>query len=597
MNNSEYWVKRAEELEKAQILNESIYIEELKREYEKALNNIKKESRNWLARFSVNNQISMQEAKKCLNIQELKELKWDVNEYIKYGQENGIDLIWKKELENASAKIHISRLEALQIQIENEIEKLTYNENIYTENFIINTYKDSYYKLAYELQKGHNIGFQITALDIDVIKKVISKPWTTDNYTFSDRIWKNKTVLINTLKTELTQSIIRGKAPDEIIEKISKTMGVSKNRAGTLVMTESAFFSSIARKKCYNDLWVNEYDIVATLDSHTSDICRELDGKVFKMSEYKEGVTAPPFHIRCRSTTAPHFNDEFEFGERAARNNDGKIYYIPSNITYDEWYNKYVKKEVLTKNNLKNKSKDVKIKDIPNNANDFYKYILNTSNKEDFSTNKSDENGYITGQRLNSMLGYDSLPKKVSLEEFKRLSEESKFGTLYRGIAAETAEECQSYIDNFKNGKFYAGGQGGHIYGKGTYTGFGALGKQTASNYANANEHGQILEMILDKNARTITYYDLYKEVNKEVDEFIKNNYQKYNIDNYMKLITNLNKIEKEDEFMTYYVLNVMHDVGYNASIKRYDAIIADNELAKQKYIVVLNRSKVIIHE
>lgn len=77
----------------------------------------------------------------------------------------------------------------------------------------------------------------------------------------------------------------------------------------------------------------------------------------------------------------------------------------------------------------------------------------------------------------------------------------------------------------------------------------------------------------------------------------IKNNYKKYNIDNYMKLITNLNKIEKEDEFMTKYVLNVMHDVGYNASIRGYDAIIADNELAKQKYIVILNRGKVIVHE
>ena len=91
--------------------------------------------------------------------------------------------------------------------------------------------------------------------------------------------------------------------------------------------------------------------------------------------------------------------------------------------------------------------------------------------------------------------------------------------------------------------------------------------------------------------------YDLFKEVNKEVDEFIKNHYQKYNIDSYMQLMINLNKIQKEDEFMTYYVLNIIHDVGYNASIKGYDAIIADNELAKQKYVVILNRSKVIIHE
>ena len=137
MNNKDYWSKRLEELERMQILNESKYLETLKEEYEKALYNIKKETKNWLARFSVNNQISLRDSKKWLNTNELKELKWDVEEYIKYGQENGIDLIWRKELENASAKVHISRLEALQIQIQNEIEKLSHNEQQETQNFII----------------------------------------------------------------------------------------------------------------------------------------------------------------------------------------------------------------------------------------------------------------------------------------------------------------------------------------------------------------------------------------------------------------------------------------------------------------------------
>lgn len=342
MKNSEYWSKRLEELEKAQALNETRYIETLKEEYEKALSKITKETNGWLVRFAINNQISLKDSKKWLNTNELKELKWDVDEYIKFGQENGIDLIWKKELENASSKIHISRLEALQMRIRQEIEKLSYEEQHSTEDFIINTYKDTYYKLAYELQKGHNVAFQVSALDTETIKKVISKPWTIDNQTFSDRIWKNKRSLINILQTELTQSIIRGKAPDEVIEKIAKQFRVSKNKAGTLVMTESAFFASSARKKCFNDLDVEKYEVVATLDSHTSNICKNLDRKVFDMKDYKEGVTAPPFHVRCRSTTAPYFDDEFEFGERAARNANGKTYYVSNTIKYNEWYEKYI---------------------------------------------------------------------------------------------------------------------------------------------------------------------------------------------------------------------------------------------------------------
>lgn len=353
MNNSEYWRKRVEELEKAQILNEAKYVVLLKEEYEKALSSIKKETGSWLARFSINNQISLKESKKWLNANELKELQWDVNEYIKYGQENGIDLIWKKELENASAKVHISRLEALQLQIQNEIEKLSFKEQKSTQEFILDTYADTYYKMAYEIQKGNNVAFHVAALDTDTLKKIISKPWTTDNLTFSDRIWKNKKSLIDTLQKDLTQSIIKGEGPDKVIEKISKDFNVSKNRASTLVMSESAFFGSSARKKCFKDLWVQKYENVATLDSHTSEICREIDGTVFDMSDYEEGTTAPPFHVKCRTTTAPHFEDEFEFGERAARNTDGKTYYIPSNIKYEEWEKRFVNtKEIVEDNKL-----------------------------------------------------------------------------------------------------------------------------------------------------------------------------------------------------------------------------------------------------
>ena len=83
-------------------------------------------------------------------------------------------------------------------------------------------------------------------------------------------------------------------------------------------MTEEAFFSSAAQKDCFTELDVEQFEIVATLDSHTSDICRGMDGKHFPMSEWKVGVTAPPFHVHCRSTTVPYFDDEFDaVGERA----------------------------------------------------------------------------------------------------------------------------------------------------------------------------------------------------------------------------------------------------------------------------------------
>lgn len=101
-------------------------------------------------------------------------------------------------------------------------------------------------------------------------------------------------------------------------------------------MTESAFFSSEAQKDCFKELDVKEYEIVATLDSHTSKICRMMDGRHFPMSEFKAGVTAPPFHVWCRSYICPYFDDEFYGGKRAAWGEDGKTYYVDSKMTYLE---------------------------------------------------------------------------------------------------------------------------------------------------------------------------------------------------------------------------------------------------------------------
>ena len=106
-------------------------------------------------------------------------------------------------------------------------------------------------------------------------------------------------------------------------------------------MTEQAYFYSVAQKEAYQDLDVEEFEVVATLDSHTSKICQEMDGQHFPMTEYQAGVTAPPFHVWCRNVTVPYFEDNFG-GKRAARGADGKTYYVPDDMTYQEWENEYV---------------------------------------------------------------------------------------------------------------------------------------------------------------------------------------------------------------------------------------------------------------
>ncbi len=356
-NNEEYWKQRFIELEKSQNKESEKYIKILREEYNKSLAKIEKDITNWYTRLAENNGISYTNAKKLLDKKELKEFKWTVEEYIEKGRENAINQKWIKELENASARVHIDELNSIKIQIQNELEYLYDKENKGVENLLKQQYEDTYYKSIYEIQKGLNQFEKIQKIDTEKIKKIISKPWTTDNQTFSDRIWKHKEQLLNTLQKELTQATIRGDDIHKITKKLEKEFEISKGKAGRLVMTESAFFSSAGQKECFNSLNVKQYEIVATLDTHTSEICQKLDGKVFDMKDYEVGITAPPFHCWCRSVTAPYFDDEFTEGEqRIYRDEEGKSGYVDSNMKYKEWKEKYTNQEPNYKTN-KNQQK------------------------------------------------------------------------------------------------------------------------------------------------------------------------------------------------------------------------------------------------
>ncbi len=343
MDNADYWKIRFGQLEAAQNQKGADAYAEIEKIYKQAQKEIEGKINTWYQRFAANNGISMAEARKMLSGADLKEFKWDVKDYIKYGQDNALMGNWTKELENASAKFHISRLEALKMHTQHSLEVMYEKQLGIVSGTMADILESGYYHTAYELQKGFGIGWDIAGLDQAHIEKLLSKPWAADGKNFSERIWDNKQKLISEIHNELTRNVMLGQDPQKAIDAIANKMNTSKHNAGRLVMTEEAYFSSAAQKDCFNDLDVEEYEIVATLDSHTSEICRNLDGKVFPMKDFEPGVTAPPFHVWCRSTTVPHFDENFgQVGERVARDEDGNTYYIPDDMNYQEWKETFV---------------------------------------------------------------------------------------------------------------------------------------------------------------------------------------------------------------------------------------------------------------
>lgn len=349
-NNAAYWAQRMKNMEDALLDRSYDYVENLEKQFSIAQAEIDRKIARWYQRFADNNEIDLAEAKKCLTAGELKEFHWTVEEYIQHGRQNALDGAWMKELENASTRVHISRLEALKLELQQQADVLYGNQLDYVDQAARQIYEESYYHTAFEVQKGLGVGCSMQALNERTIEKVLSRPWTADNQTFRDRCWTNKQSLVNTVNTQLTQMIIRGEAPDRTIAAIAKQFDVSKAKAGRLVMTESAYFSSAAQKDCFASLGVERYKIVASFDHDTCALCGDLDGKVFKMSEYEVGLTAPPFHPWCRCCTCPYFEDMEGIGERWTRNEDGGTQKVPADMTFERWKKRFVSQEPSTSN-------------------------------------------------------------------------------------------------------------------------------------------------------------------------------------------------------------------------------------------------------
>ena len=126
--NADYWAQRMKNMEDALLDQSYSYVENLDAQFRAAEAEIERQMSAWYRRFAANNDITLADAKRLLNSDELAEFHWTVEEYIKHGEENALTGAWMKELENASARVHISRLDALKIQLQQQAELLYSNQ-------------------------------------------------------------------------------------------------------------------------------------------------------------------------------------------------------------------------------------------------------------------------------------------------------------------------------------------------------------------------------------------------------------------------------------------------------------------------------------
>ena len=282
-----YWEKRSTELMKRLEKGTENTINSLIKAYEQATKNINKEIVNIFKNYAKDSGLEKEILVQLLNKKESEQY---YNNLLKVINNNITDESIKKKLlakYNAPAySYRISRYQALQDNIDVELKKLANIEQDTTKIRYVDTIKEGYYHNIYDIQKGTGLGFSFAQMDNRTINLMLNENWV-DGGNYSKRIWNNSEKLGNYLKTQLTSDTLSGKSIQKISKELSEFMNVGLYNATTLIRTEVNHFANESEMLAYEELDINKYRFIATLDNVTCDHCAELENKVFNVKDRK----------------------------------------------------------------------------------------------------------------------------------------------------------------------------------------------------------------------------------------------------------------------------------------------------------------------
>ena len=289
MNSKQYWIDRENQKLNKGIKDCNNLAKELEHHYKLANKEIEKEINNLFEKYATDNQLPYAEATKYLTGNEFKIWRTDIKGYLKMIEDNPELLL---ELNTLAMKSRITRWESLQYEIDKQLNKLAITTEKETKELLTDTLKDNYNRNVFNISKKAGFVANFSGINNKTVERVLSYPWSGSNY--SDRIWENKRLLSKTIKNEMTQMIIRGESSKKVAARVSEKVNTSYKNAVRLVQTEHSYVMNEASKYTYEDLGIEKYEFLATLDSRTCSVCGKLDGKVFKLTEAKVGINYPP---------------------------------------------------------------------------------------------------------------------------------------------------------------------------------------------------------------------------------------------------------------------------------------------------------------
>ena len=298
----EYWIERALQQEQnAQIVADR-YMAQIGQSLADYKHQLVSEIEKFYARYAVDNKMTHAEAKQYLTDKERREFK---NVTLERFREMALNPDTPTPLLDALAYRHrISRKEALLAEIERLTAEL-YGKPDGIHDKVTEALIDVYIKGKIHQAKNlaHFGIIEKPILGVDAVKHKMASNWS--GKTFSMNVWGHDAAVYKSISDTINKGRTGGWSIDRMARALSERTGVAYHRADTLVRTETTFYNNLATLDTIKELGGDHYEIVAVLDSRTSEICQSENHKVYSVKEYEPGRTAPPFHVRCRSTIRP----------------------------------------------------------------------------------------------------------------------------------------------------------------------------------------------------------------------------------------------------------------------------------------------------
>lgn len=325
-----YWDRRAiQRLTDAEKQSDA-YIKRIQKMYDQANRNIQRDIENIYQNYSKATGLDVQSLKQLLTASESDKLWAEM-------KRKGLDKYIK-----GNYKARISRLEKMQAQVYAKAKEIYPAEQLQHTMCYEGVITNSYYKAIYDTQMGTGFDFAFSNIDDNMVSALLNEPWSGANY--STRIWGNTDILAESLSEIIGGAMISGQSIEKTSRQIRERFDVAKHYAERLVRTETNHFNNEADAMAYEEMDVDKYVFLATLDTRTSTKCQEMDYQVIPLAEREVGKNFPPLHPNCRSKTRAYMGEEIEKTlKRRARNPvTGKTEVIDA-MPYKDWYNAKVK--------------------------------------------------------------------------------------------------------------------------------------------------------------------------------------------------------------------------------------------------------------